>query len=569
MASGVEVAGLVLGSIPLILAGLQFYAEGISITRRYGKYKEEISSLLTELRTENTLYINSINMLLIGVVPQDEMVIFLTDPKGSQWKDPRFDRKLRKRLDTSYESYLETVSQLMATVEKFRDRLRLDSSGKPQFSDSNKFKEHYKRLKFSLSKADYKDLMDRLRQANQSLYRMTVQTSHLAKHQASANTWHQDLPKYQIIKDRAESFHAAISKGWKCTCRADHSISLRLEPRTDDVASDDEDEEDSMRDPFHIILQYDHCHTPGASLAKPWTWEEADVRVRYDPQAKDQTSGLATQPSKGVKFAKAAIPKAVKAALDPQANLKPIQDLCSAIQSLRKPQRDVCFSLLANEIAKQKYGVLLITPTKELPVDTDRWSISSLRTVLQDPQFAQRDRLQLAVTLASSVLQLHETPWLEANWGKDSIHFVNRPGTTSYDQPFVSKRITQSTISPTSSLPSQRSCIIRNQTLYALGIALIELYYRKPMAELHKDSDGLQNTGNELQDLVTEFNTAIRLADELLSEAGAKYSDAVRRCIRCDFDQRASNLQDPKFQRAVYQGVVAQLQENYEYLFQN
>jgi len=38
--SGIEVAGLVLGAIPLILAGLQFYGEGINVTKRYWKYKE-------------------------------------------------------------------------------------------------------------------------------------------------------------------------------------------------------------------------------------------------------------------------------------------------------------------------------------------------------------------------------------------------------------------------------------------------------------------------------------------------------------------------------------------------
>lgn len=130
MASGVEIAGLVLGSIPLILAGLQFYAEGISVTRRYAKYREEVNSLVIELGAENSLYLNSINMLLIGVVPPEEMVVFLADPKGSRWKDPRFDRKLRKRLDTSYEAYLETIGQLIATTNRFSERLRLDPSGK-------------------------------------------------------------------------------------------------------------------------------------------------------------------------------------------------------------------------------------------------------------------------------------------------------------------------------------------------------------------------------------------------------------------------------------------------------
>tara|TARA_R110002003_G_scaffold141_27_gene13080 strand:+ start:15497 stop:16732 length:1236 start_codon:yes stop_codon:yes gene_type:complete len=410
--------------------------------------------------------------------------------------------------------------------------------------------------------------MDRLRQANQAIYRMTVQTSHLAAHQASSNPYQQATPNYQNIKDRAESFHSAVSKGWKCTCQAEHSINLRLEPRTAGVTSDDEDDEDPMRDPFHIIFRYDHRHAPESSLVKPWTWEEADVRVTYNAQATLQASSCATRSTKGVKFAKKAIPKAVQAALDPQPNLQPIQDLCSAFSNLQKPQRDVCFSLLANEIAKQKYGVLLITPSKQLPADTDRWSVSSLRAVLQDPKFAQQERLKLAVTLASSVLQLHETPWLEANWGKDSIYFVNRPGQTCYDQAFVSKRFIEGTISPGPAAPNQMSCIIRNQTLYALGVALIELYYRKPITELHQDIDGPQNTGNAMLDIIAEFKTADRLADALLSEAGARYSDAVRRCIRCDFDQRASSLEDPKFQKAVYHGVVSQLQENYDYLFQ-
>jgi hypothetical protein len=411
--------------------------------------------------------------------------------------------------------------------------------------------------------------MDRLRQANQSLYRLTVQTSHLAAHQVSSSPYRKATPKYRIIKDRAESFHSAISQGWKCSCLASHSISLRLESRTDDVTSDEEDEEDPIRDPFHILLRYNHCHSADPGMARPWSWEEADVRVRYDAQPTLQASNNGMKAGKGVKFAKKAIPHAVQAALDSQSSLQSIQDLCSAIKTLQKPQRDVCFSLLANEIAKQKYGVLLITPTKQLPANTDSWTTSSLRTVLQDPNFAQKERLKLAVTLASSVLQLHETPWLDNNWGKDSIYFVNRPGQSCYDQPFVSKRLRQNTIGPGPVASDQMSCFIRNQTLYALGIALIELYYRKPISELQRDVDGPRNTGNDVLDLMTEWKTADRLAEELLSEAGAKYSDAVRRCIRCDFDQRASSLEDLEFQAAVYRGVVAQLQENYEFLFQD
>jgi hypothetical protein len=126
MASGIEAAGLVLGSIPLILAGLQFYAEGISMTKRYFRYREEVNSLLVELRAENTLYTNSINMLLNGVVKQKE----IANPGGDHWKNRDFDSKLRKRLGTSYSPYLDSINHLVTITERYKEKLKLNSSGK-------------------------------------------------------------------------------------------------------------------------------------------------------------------------------------------------------------------------------------------------------------------------------------------------------------------------------------------------------------------------------------------------------------------------------------------------------
>ncbi|KAF2176892.1 hypothetical protein K469DRAFT_605562 [Zopfia rhizophila CBS 207.26] len=571
MVTGVETAGLVLGSIPLILAGLEFYANGIAVTKRYWRYREEFKSLIVELRTEHTMCVNSINMLLIGVVKQKDMAEFLVDPCGVRWKEEKFDRKLKQRLGTTYESYIETITQLHSTAKAFKQRLNLDASGKPQFTEERAFKEHYKRLKFSLNKANYSDLMSKFRQANSSLHRMTTQTISLETLQSSCKSDRQAIRKFNVINDRAQGFYSALCSGWKCQCHANHSVSLRLESRMEDVASDDDDnsDEDPMRDPFHVVFRYSNHRSKSpsspTSVTRPWSWEEADVQITI----KSQSPTTAVAPHKGcgksVRFASRA-KKAVKAALDPNPNLQPIQDLCAAISTLQRPQRDVCFSLLATEYAKQKYGIL-IYPLKEAPSDTDSWSISSLRSVLEESGFARRDRLQLAVTLASSVLQLHETPWLDENWGKDNIFFIKRSDKTMYAHPFVSRHFNLSNQPSTKSIPASMSRIIRNQTLYALGISLIELWYGKPLSELHRPDDGPQGTGDPRIDLMTEWNTADRLVDELYSEAGAKYSDAVRRCIRCDFDRRSSCLEDTTFQRDVYQGVVAPLKENFDFLY--
>ncbi|KAF2016662.1 hypothetical protein BU24DRAFT_423039 [Aaosphaeria arxii CBS 175.79] len=568
--SGIEIAGLVLGAIPLVLASLEFYADGIAVTKRYLKFKHDFKSMLVELKTENTMCINSITMLLIGVVKPKEMNDFLEDPCGDKWKDPKFEKKLKERLGTTYESYLDTIREMNNVAIVFKQRLKLNDSGQPQFTDQKTFKEHYKRLKFSIQKSDYGDLMSRLKQSNTALHRMTTQTISLEALQQSSKLHRaQAIPKFNVINDRAHGFYSALRSGWKCPCHANHSVSLRLETRMDDVASDDDSEDsddESMRDPFHVLFRYSHLHaasptSPGSP--KPWTWEEADVRI-VEKQSVPTPAASGPGP-KGVRFASQAR-NAVKAALDPNSNMKPIQDLCAAICTLQQPQREVCLELLATEIAKQKYGVH-IYPEKDPPQNPEAWTVKSLRHVLQDSKFTRHDRLRLAVTLASSVLQLHETPWLDDNWSKDQIFFIKRSDKTIYDHPFVSQHFNTTQQSTPTPLPAALTRVIRNQTLFALGVSLIELWYGKHLSELHKLEDGPKDTGDIMNDLMTNYATADRLVDELYSEAGGKYSDAVRRCIRCDFDHRAKSLEDATFQKAVYQGVVNQLKENFDFLY--
>ena len=127
--SGVEVAGLVLGALPILLAGLQFYAEGIAVTKRYWKYREEVNSLLDDLKAESSIYQNSIETILLGVVDARDVAEFLAKPGGDLWLAPSFERKLKKRLGTSYDAYLSTILKLCTTAETFKARLKLGDTG--------------------------------------------------------------------------------------------------------------------------------------------------------------------------------------------------------------------------------------------------------------------------------------------------------------------------------------------------------------------------------------------------------------------------------------------------------
>lgn len=130
MVTGVETAGLILGAIPLILASLEFYAKGIAVTRRCLKYKQQFHDLLVEIRTENAICNNSLNLLLVGIVKPKDMADFLANPRGNRWKDKNFDEKLKLRLGTTYDAYMATIDELNKTTDSFKQRLKLDAAGR-------------------------------------------------------------------------------------------------------------------------------------------------------------------------------------------------------------------------------------------------------------------------------------------------------------------------------------------------------------------------------------------------------------------------------------------------------
>jgi hypothetical protein len=130
MVTGVETAGLVLGSIPLILAGLEFYAKGIAVTRRYWRFQQACKDLCNDLRTEHAMCRNSLQRLLIGVVQDKDMDDFLEDPRGEGWREEKFEGKLKDRLGPTYDSYIETISRMKDTTDVFIAKLKLDASGK-------------------------------------------------------------------------------------------------------------------------------------------------------------------------------------------------------------------------------------------------------------------------------------------------------------------------------------------------------------------------------------------------------------------------------------------------------
>jgi hypothetical protein len=99
---------------------------------------------------------------------------------------------------------------------------------------------------------------------------------------------------------------------------------------------------------------------------------------------------------------------------------------------------------------------------------------------------------------------------------------------------------------------------VRNRTLWALGVALLELTYGAPLSACRTDEDG--------NDAYSQYSTALRLTKKVQEDELSKFALAVFNCMHpaaesCDFA-----LKNEGCRRHFWQKVVLPLKEDYEEL---
>ncbi|CAN9468675.1 unnamed protein product [Alternaria alternata] len=102
--------------------------------------------------------------------------------------------------------------------------------------------------------------------------------------------------------------------------------------------------------------------------------------------------------------------------------------------------------------------------------------------------------------------------------------------------------------------------LVRNEMVFALGIALLELAHGTSVSSF-KEPEDLSENGED--DEMTEISIANRLARELNSYESTNYARAVLRCITCTFETFAFKFDEREFREAFYQEVVVPLQDDY------
>jgi hypothetical protein len=245
------------------------------------------------------------------------------------------------------------------------------------------------------------------------------------------------------------------------------------------------------------------------------------------------------------------------------ASLQQVDDLCHTLRVFQRNKSNDCIGLLAAAVT-----TFQILPSWESANQQDLNSkLIPLRSILHGkdtnlPVLLHGDKLRVAVTLASSVLQLHDTRWLERTWSKNDVFFIQRNNIDAYKKTFILRSLWLNETQETEYKDHNNTPLIRNTTLFSLGILLIELCLNKPLEQLRTSEDTRWTLGapTALTDILVVDR--ILKSGQWFKQASLRYHSATKRCIYCDFGQEKATLDDDGFRQAVYDLVVVPLEED-------
>ncbi|KAJ5471026.1 hypothetical protein N7530_008383 [Penicillium desertorum] len=516
-----EVAGLVLGGIPLAIWALEKYIEPLE---DYHRYHRSIESFRADLIVQNRHL--QTTFCSIGLDREPSM------------------EELRECFETKFSSISR---ELMSIVQRMDDvtaglmkNLDIDVNGKPD-TLPDRAQWEWRRVKHALSASKRKKVIEDLRNWNKDLERC-VEKPEVPAEDDSGKV--RDLKRrFNIqrsdsIRNCLSSLHRALESGFCCACSPPHQAAIDL-----DWAAYESD----TAKPLKVAVSY------GTISHLPGSWRKLQVTscaprkmvssVPRLPSPSPPPARALSPPRSflGIKFrprsrTPSPLPTPSDSSLASTAVSTPesteISNLCAIVGAecnpwtlagfLKDPDMDQDRQFSFDHSKTDVCKIIKAVPLKSL--------LSSQQSAQQQSPYTSlslKQRLGIAASTAWSVLHLSGSPWLGNHWDeKQAIIFLE---SMQGKREVLSRNPCASCVFPSPTTPAEPptnefSHIIPNRTVFALGILLIELCINKSFAEIR------QTNGSAIPaSLLDDYQTAVIMLDEVYRTAGDSYGDATTR----------------------------------------
>ncbi|KAM5343876.1 hypothetical protein ACJ41O_012413 [Fusarium nematophilum] len=586
--SGLEVVGVVLGTIPLVVTALETYS---NFLRDWGKAPSELRSLNRQLTTERAKLYNVCDQLISDVVPQRDIEPMLQDPFGPLWQAKETNDRIRRRLWESYGPFEETAKEVGESLETVMQRLRIDVShdGQVAWIDRGRVTRDFKKLLYRLNRKDYQEALETISRGISSLEdlaRLSVKLEPSRRKQSRCKV-------FKVLRDLSTSIYRALCSSILCT--DSHNVSLELATRFIEVGLECDDEKIAQDAQFNVAISFEVVKGP----TRKRFWDEMSIKTSSVSTGTPSAPFSVARKTKTMKQVSFTIDRALSrlSSIDSTADAKPNMkkamailtrpatdvafiktpkasdimqtinplDLCLAIRKAHQ-ERPACYGhLIDKECSHRHFQVYPLGTT----INSDGWSVVTLEEVLKckkglRPLISLAEKVRLALAIASSVLQLSKTPWLPEALTPENIHFFRRGNALSYEHPFLQRTLPEcSSEHPNNPAEDGRCSLSNNPTLFALGMLLLEIILGSSLDQLQQPSDRGSHYGDHDADadhddsLVRDLTFAHRMLEQRVALINPAYKTVVERCIDCT---ESTGLDEEDFRQKVYNGVVMELE---------
>ncbi|KAF2128225.1 hypothetical protein P153DRAFT_257248, partial [Dothidotthia symphoricarpi CBS 119687] len=252
--SGLEIAGAVLATFPLIISGLEHWKKAARIAGFFKHIREEYNKCRREVQFHQLEYVGHLKQLLFPIVGDlDETKRLINETDCNEWRDPIMQGKLKERLQDSYELYMETITRMDQSAKALQKELcfddtavqsKINNEATRQASPSrssvlshirSKIDYQLFKVKFSLRELNRREHFDQLKECNHHLERLLNTSDKISALQNTPNQSSKRVKHLEKVFLAAwkMSYHLfkALQMSWNCPCQKLHFANLKLEHR--------------------------------------------------------------------------------------------------------------------------------------------------------------------------------------------------------------------------------------------------------------------------------------------------------------------------------------------------
>ncbi|KAL6716240.1 hypothetical protein ACLMJK_005806 [Lecanora helva] len=591
-----EIAGVVLGIVPVLAKTIEQYADLYRLVQRFKKYKNETEELLECLETQKCIFVHETKLLLIPTVGSRNAQAMVQDQDHPLWKD----RETIERLDTVLGVMRDEISKASKRVHRkmndFQKEIVSTEAGEASINsaDVSQLKVRLRRrFKHTFSEDKLGKLADAIRKATEDFRILRTQVHEISMSRSCTPTYIGDrfsehIERVKMTGSAARRIYEALARA--CTIHIQHQAHLSLKP----AYGSEVGQGIKFKMGFHKAQQAHGTadHETLWFIVKTFSSKPASTlsETRASPKqtSPDHSFMAALQESSSslnVKKVKFKLPESGSSSAPVITNhIKTTIVSTPAMPDLALHQnfcthlRACCDSVgVRNELyvgfledsENWKMPVYSIGapstaegPNEEITNTLSNLIAPSNKAASSARRISVVQQLQFAKLLAQATLDFHATPWMQSPWSSRNIIIYNlllsnRTLGRHDSEPdlFVDVPVRSSAFADPSEMATFDPPFIQNAILFNLGVVLLELASEQLIQQMRREADHIPGSPPEMADCIAAF----RQVKENQVYLGPKYSEIIRKCLHCDFGH-GWDLRNPSLQEAVYREVVSELE---------